>query len=89
MNNERTVLVELNEKELRHLINDTIDYIWDIKKAVFGDDWNFGTNISEVEKLTEEQKEKLTLYGYYSRKELLDKLKELESKEFSELNCCG
>lgn len=84
----KTIKVELNEKELTHLINDTISYIYRIKENVFGDS-NFGTDISEVDVLTTEQKEKLTLYGYYSRKELLDKLQEIRNKEFPELTCCG
>ena len=88
MSNEKTVLIELNEKELRHLINDTISYIYRIKKKVFGN-MNFGTDISEVEELSDEQKEELTLFGYYSRKELLDKLQEISNKEFPELTCCG
>ena len=86
---EKTIKVELNEKELTHLINDTISYIYRIKKNVFGGDWSFGTNISEVDVLTTEQKEKLTSYGYYSRKALLDKLQEIRNKEFPELTCCG
>ena len=88
MSKEKTVLVELNEKELRHLINDTIAYIYRTKSKVFGN-MNFGTDISEVEELSDEQKEKLTLYGYYSRKELLDKLEKIELDNFQELNCCG
>lgn len=84
----KTIKVELNEKELTHLINDTISYIYRIKKNVFGD-LSFGTNISEVDVLTTEQKEKLTSYGYYSRKALLDKLQEIRNKEFPELTCCG
>lgn len=85
----KIVVVELNKEELKHLINDTIAYIYRIKKTVFGDDWNLGTNISEVDVLTEEQEEKLRMYGYYSRKELLDKLEKLESDNFQELSCCG
>lgn len=85
----KTIKIELNEKELRHLINDTIHYIWDIKKTVFGDDWNFGTDITEVKELSDKQKEDLTLFGYYSRKELLDKLEKIRDDNFQELNCCG
>ena len=86
----KTVEIKLTKKELEHLINDTISFIWQIKKRIFGNDWNFGTEITEVEKLSKEQKEKLTLYGYYSRKELLNKLKEIREKEFPELSCnCG
>lgn len=88
MKTKQTVSIELTKKELSHLINDTIEYIWGIKKAVFGDDWNFGTDITETTVLTDEQKEKLTMYGYYSRKALLDKLKQLEKLSFSEVCYC-
>ena len=89
MNEEKTVSIELTKKELYHLINDTIAHILSIKRIVFGDDWNLGTNITEVDVLTDEQQKELIDCGYYSRKELLDKLEQLEKDNFQELNCCG
>lgn len=83
-----SVAVTLTKEELRHLINDTIAAIWRIKKIVFKDNWNFSSNITEVDVLTEEQKSELTLHGYYSRKELLDKLEKIEEENFPELSCC-
>ena len=79
---EKTVKVELTKAELAHLINDVISYIWNIKEQVFGDDWNFGTDITEVEELTPDQEKDLRSSGYYSRKELLDKLKKIEREAF-------
>lgn len=87
-NSANIVLVELSKKELTHLINDTISYIYRIKKNVFGD-LSFGVDISEVEVLTEKQKEMLTMYGYYSRKELYDKLQKIRNDNFPELNTQG
>jgi len=81
--------VKLTKEELSHLINDTISYIWHIKEIVFGDKWNFGTDITEVETLSEEQKQKLKMFGYYSRKELLDKLKRIEKENFIQYDCKG
>lgn len=89
MSEEKTILIELNKEELTHLINDTIDYIWKIKERVFGDEWTFSTDINEVVVLTKEQIDKLSLYGYYSRKVLLDKLQQIRKDNFQELNCCG
>lgn len=89
MSNEKTVLIEFSKEELTHLINDTIAHIWKIKEKVFGDEWTFSTDINEVVVLTKEQIDKLSLYGYYSRKLLLDKLQEVRNKEFPELTCCG
>lgn len=86
---EKTVNIKLTKEELTHLINDTISYIYGIKRKVFNENWNFGTEISEVEVLTSEQKEKLISYGYYSRKELLDKLEKIRYYNFQELTCCG
>lgn len=45
--------------------------------------------MKEVENPTEEQKQLLTDYGYYSRKELLDKLRKIERENFPEYNCNG
>lgn len=86
---KKTVKIKLTKEELLHLINDTISYIYGIKQKVFGDNWNFGAKISEVEVLTEQQQKDLILYGYYSRKELLDKLEKIAKDNFPELFCCG
>lgn len=86
---EKTISIELNEKELRHLINDTVARIYRIKEMIFGDNWDFEIDITKVKDLTPNQKEELTSLGYYSRKELLDKLLQLEKDNFQELNCCG
>ena len=80
--------IELSKDEVSHLINDTIARILAIKENVFGL-FNFGTYISEVEELSEEQKKKLEESGYYSRKELLDKLKKFEQENYPEITCCG
>ncbi len=86
---KQVVDIELNKAELSHLINDLISYIWKIKERVFGDDWNFGTDITEVEQLTSEQEEELKSFGYYSRKALLDKLKRIEQENFPDTAYCG
>jgi len=86
---EKTVTVELTKAELIHLENDLISYIWQIKERAFGDIWNFGTDITEVEKLTPEQEEELKSSGYYSRKALLDRLKKIEKENFPDVTCCG
>ena len=86
---KQVVDIELNKAELNHLINDLTGYIWKIKERVFGDDWNFGTDITEVEHLTSEQEEKLESFGYYSRKTLLDKLKRIEQENFPDIAYCG
>ena len=83
-----TAKIELTESELCHLINDTIAYIYQIKQSIFGH-YNFGTKISEVKKPSPEQEKKLQEYGYYSRKELLDRLKKLERENFSHDVICG
>jgi hypothetical protein len=84
----KTVSVELTKEELFHLENDLISYIWHIKESVFGD-YNFGTNIDEVDQITPEQEDRLRAYGYYSRKALLDRLKQIEKDNFSENTICG
>lgn len=80
---DKKVKIEFNKKELSHLINDLIDQIYKIKKSVFGENWNFGTDITEVDLLTPQQANDLKLFGYYSRKELLDKLKKIDLENFS------
>lgn len=79
--------LELTKKELFHLQNDTIHYIWEIKERVFGDKWNFGRYITEVDELTDEQKRELEASGYYSRLELLNKLDAFEKKYFPSYEC--
>ena len=84
------VQITLTKAELDHLINDTIHYIWEIKEIVFGDNkWNFGTDITEVKRLNAMQRRKLRTYGYYSRKKLLDKLKQIEKENFEEITNNG
>ncbi len=80
-------VLELTKDELYHLQNDTITYIWKIKERVFGDSWNFGIYITEVDKLTEEQKKELEESGYYSRLALLEKLDAFERKYFQSCDC--
>lgn len=84
---DKKVKIQFNKKELSHLINDLIDQIWKIKQIVFGENWNFGTDITEVDVLTPQQENDLKLFGYYSRKELLDKLKKIELENFFEAYC--
>ena len=53
-------LLSINQKELTHLINDIIAYIWKLEDKGCA---------------TEE-------FGYFSRKELLEKLKQFEKENF-------
>lgn len=76
---EKTISVTLTSTELSHLINDVTAYIWKIKEETFGDKWNYGSDITEVEHLEPEQEEWLRTRGYYTRKALLDKLKNIEN----------
>lgn len=59
-------LLPLTAKELKHLINDTIAYIWKLEDK--------GLDKDEL--------------GYFSRKELLEKLKQFEKENFQELAEC-
>lgn len=87
---ESTVSVTLTASELRHLINDTIAYIWDIKDKVFGKERStFGTDLSGEQPVTEEELALLTQYGYFTRKQLLDRLKKIEAEAFPRRACQG
>jgi hypothetical protein len=57
---DKIVLLPITQKELGHLINDTISYIW---------------KLEDRRCATEE-------FGYFSRKELLEKLKQFEKENF-------
>lgn len=60
--------VPVTASELKHLINDTIAYIWQMEER--------GLDKPE--------------YGYESRKDLLEKLKQFEKEHFPEMDCtCG
>ena len=85
---EETCLVSLTKQELDHLINDTIAQIWYIKDCVFGKERSsFGTDLKEEGPITIDEKDRLTQFGYFSRKELLDKLKQIEKDNFAETIC--
>lgn len=88
---EYTATLELNRKELTHLQNDVISYIYGIKKRVFGEAWSFGCALSEEEQalLTPEREQKLKEYDYYSRLELHHKLRAFEAAKFHDYcECC-
>lgn len=57
-------LLPLSAIELKHLINDTISYVWKLEDK--------GNDKAE--------------FGYFSRKDLLDKLKRFEKENFQELD---
>ena len=57
---DKIALLPITQKELTHLINDTISYIWGLEDK--------GCATQE--------------FGYYSRKELLEKLKRFEKEHF-------
>ena len=64
----KTVTIEVTEKELCHLINDLITYCFQLKeKGLDKDD----------------------TYGYKSRRVLINKLKEIEEKEFPHWDYVG
>ena len=85
---EQTCTVELSKEELAHLINDTIAQIWHIKDVVFGKERSsFGTDLKNEGPVSPEEKERLTQFGYFSRKELLDKLKRIEAENFADRAC--
>ena len=90
MKEEKSVNIEINRCELLHLENGLISDIWHIKDVVLGKERStFGTDLKNEEPITEEEKGLLTQYGYYSRKKLLDRLKEIEAKEFPCNACMG
>ena len=76
MKEEKSVNIEINRSELLHLENGLISDIWHIKDVVLGKERStYGTDLKNEEPITEEEKSKLEMYGYYSRKKLLDRLK--------------
>ena len=87
---EKSVSIEINREELLHLENGLISNIWHIKDVVLGKERStFETDLKNEEPITEEEKSELEMYGYYSRKKLLDRLKEIEAKEFPQNACIG
>ena len=88
-NKNKKITIEITRGELLYLENDLIHYILDMKKKLFGEKWNFGTDITEVDTLTPEQEQTLKDWGYYSRVELLHKLEKIEEDNFPSLECCG
>ena len=85
-----TVSVTLTASELTHLINDVIAYIWDIKDKVLGKERStFGTDLTNEQPITEEELSRLEQYGYFTRKQLLDRLKQIEAEAFPRRACQG
>ena len=90
MKEEKSVNIEINRSELLLLENGLISDIWHIKDIVLGKERStFGTDLKNEEPITEEEKSELEMYGYYPRKKLLDRLKEIEAKEFPQNDCMG
>lgn len=63
---DKKAFLPISHKELKHLINDTISYIWKLEDR--------GCTTEE--------------FGYISRKELLEKLKQFEKENFEMFGEC-
>lgn len=83
------VSVSLSKGELDHLINDTIDYIYKIKDYVFDGKTNKNGVDVDTDDITPVQYHKLIELGYFTRKELLDKLCKIRDENFPEYTCAG
>ena len=84
----KTTTIELTRKELDHIINDMLDYIDKIADKCAPDKF-FYYHLKKGETLTEEEIAKLTSWGFFERKELIEKLKGIEDTDFQELCCQG
>ena len=73
MNNQ--IAICLNEKELKHCINDIINYKNKILERVVG---TCDISPQEINNLPQEKLEMLKMFGYFSRIKLLKKLEMLE-----------
>ena len=81
-----TVTIELNKKELDHIINDMLDYIDKIVDKCAPGKFFF-YHLKKGETLTEEETEELKSWGFFERKELIEKLEKINETDFPEL-CC-
>lgn len=86
---EELVSVSLSKAELDHLINDTIDYIYKIKDYTFDGKINKNGVDIDTDDITPVQYYKLIDLGYFTRKTLLDKLREIRDERFPEYTCAG
>ena len=84
----KTITIELNEKELGHIINDMLDYIDKIVDKCAPDKFMFYHQLDGTT-LTEEEIEKLKEWGFFERKELIEKLEKIDETDFPELCCKG
>ena len=75
----KPITIQINKFQLDSLIDALIESIWHIKDVVLGKERStFGTDLKGEEPITEEEQDLLRQYGYYLKKELLDKLKQIE-----------
>jgi len=84
----KTVTIELTKKELSHIINDMLDYIDKIADKCAPDKFMFYHKKNDTP-LTEEETERLKEWGFFERKALIEKLKEIDDTSFPELCCKG
>ena len=83
-----TTTITLNKKELSHIINDMLDYIDKIVDKCAPDKFVY-YHLKKGEILTEEETEKLKEWGFFERKELIEKLIKIDETDFPELTCKG
>lgn len=84
----KTTTVELNKKELDHIINDMLSEIDRIADKCAPDKFVF-YHLKKEGSLTEEEIEKLKEWGFFERKELIEKLIKIRETSFPELCCKG
>lgn len=83
-----TTTIELNKQELDHIINDMLDYIDKITDKCAPDKFVYYHKKNDTP-LTEEETEKLKEWGFFERKELVEKLIKINETSFPELCCKG
>jgi len=86
---EDVVIVSLSKGELDHLINDTIATIGEIKDYVFDGKTNKNGTDIDMSDINQEQYNKLTELGYFTREALLDRLRKIRDENFPEYTCAG
>ena len=84
----KTITIELTKKELSHIINDMLDYIDKIADKCAPNKFFFYHQVDGTT-LTEEEIAGLKSWGFFERKELIEKLKEIDDTSFPELCCQG
>lgn len=83
-----TTTIELNRKELDHIINDMLEYIDKIADKCAPGKFVFYHQLDGTT-LTEEEMAELKSWGFFERKELIEKLKGISNTDFPELTCNG